>query len=198
LLIALYAHANGYALFYYPKAGQFVFDPVGYFYSAFRAQNAQLLEQDEKLRADFEKFEMQRTEKAAIEFMGSVLCLRDHPVFYIIDEHNELFKPQASDDFPDYFPYQLPVLGEFVSWTSAISGNRTFILYSGNAYSRFLIQLPGGESHSIRNIGLMTDEEFQGIFSTLIFSVKDKNMSRRSIVIFWTDGLKTTSWNFSS
>jgi hypothetical protein len=195
LLIALYAHANGYALFYYPKAGQFVFDPVGYFYSAFRAQNAQLLEQDEKLRADFEKFEMQRTEKAAINLWQG-FC-----VFVIILCFTLLMSTTNCPNHRLLTTFQiisLPALGEFVSWTSAISGNRTFILYSGNAYSRFLIQLPGGESHSIRNIGLMTDEEFQGIFSTLIFSVKDKNMSRRSIVIFWTDGLKTTSWNFSS
>jgi hypothetical protein len=82
-------------------------------------------------------------------------------VFYIIDEHNEFFKIIGRDKLPDCFPYQLPVIREFVNWTSAVAGNRTFTLYSGSAHFRFLSQLPGGESHRIRNIGLMTDEKFK-------------------------------------
>ncbi len=94
--------------------------------------------------------------------MSHVLGYRDEPVFYIIDEHHELFKPMVRNGLPDYyFPYQLPVISEFVSWTSAVVGNRTFTLYSGSAHSRFLSQLPGGESDRIRNIGLMTDDEFK-------------------------------------
>jgi hypothetical protein len=159
-LIALYAHANDYALFYCPKAGSFVCDPAEYFFDAFRAQNAQLLEKDDGLGAKFEVFDNERTLEAVIKFMR-VLSRRDEPVFYIIDEHNELFKPIVRDRLPDYFPYQLPVIREFVNWTSAVEGNRTFTLYSGSAHSRFLSQLPGGESHRIRNINLMTDEEFK-------------------------------------
>jgi hypothetical protein len=159
LLIALYAHVNEYALFYCPKARSFASGPAEYFFDPFRAQNAQLLEKDDGLRTKFEVFDNERTPEAVIGFMR-VLSRRDEPVFYIIDEHNELFK-RMRDTRSDYFPYEEPVVREFVNWNSAVEGNRTFTLYSGSAHSRFLSQLPGGESHRIRNIGLMTDEEFQ-------------------------------------
>ena len=83
-MIALYAHANDYALFYCPKARAFISNPAEYFFSSFRVQNAQLLEKDDELRPQFDVFEKERTIEAVIRFMTEVLSSRDERVFYII------------------------------------------------------------------------------------------------------------------
>jgi hypothetical protein len=159
LLIALYAHANDYALFYCPIAASFRSSPAAYFIHAFRGQNAPLFEKDRELLEKFKVLENESTCEAVITFM-KVLSRRDEPVFYIIDEHNEFFIPLVSEKLESYFPYQTPVIEEFVSWNSAVEGNMTFTVYSGSPYSCFLSHLSSEEIHRIRNIGLMTDEEF--------------------------------------
>lgn len=50
---------------------------------------------------------------------------------------------------------------------------------SGSAHSRFLSHLPGGESHRIRNIGLMTDKEFKTATEDKASSFYFRDDSRR-------------------
>lgn len=124
-MIALYAHVNDYALFYCPLARSFISDPAEYFFDAFRAQNAQLIEKDDGLGAKFEDFDNERTPEAVIRFMR-VLSRRDEPVFSMntMNCSNQWFVT----DFQINSPNQLPVIREFVNWTVAVAGKRSFAL----------------------------------------------------------------------
>src|SRR3989338_9942392 len=91
----------------------------------------------------------QLLDKLETRFNGSL----NVPGFIIIDEHNDLFlmkgnPPQSpSDRHPDYFR-------PFCNWT--IGG---VSVMCGSAHSRFLGSMPGGTSHTIRNLVPLTEQE---------------------------------------
>jgi hypothetical protein len=145
---------------YVATANEFTADPAGHFFNTFRIQNQHLFSKDENLKTQFEKYAADCSPDSAVHFMSRVLKNHKRPVFYIIDEHNELFKRKASS-FGIIYHFEQPLLNNFTNWVSAVKGQKTFTLYAGSAHSKFLRRLPGGEEHRVRHIGVMNDREFR-------------------------------------
>jgi hypothetical protein len=55
--------------------------------------NDQVFKEDIDFEIQFAKLEAQNDEPAVFKLMQNVLAHRNDPVFYIIDEHHELFRP---------------------------------------------------------------------------------------------------------
>jgi len=164
LLVAIYAHANKYPLFYVPRAAQFIIHKEKYFFTTMRELNQESLSSHlmDKLNEYSTKRDLQ---SAMFDFM-SELNNGEQPMFYIIDEHNEFYKRTMrviSEEkvYLDVYPKDNPVLEQFTKWTGATAGKNTFTLYAGSAHSKFLSRMPAGESPRIRHIRAFSDEEFE-------------------------------------
>jgi hypothetical protein len=118
LLIALYAQANKYVLFYVPKVREH--QQPSWSLRSIRLQNELVFEEEKEFKVTFESYAEQNTVEAAARLMGEVLGARDAPVFYIIDEHHEMFTPEKDQFGNIYYPYQKPFLRSFANWTRVV------------------------------------------------------------------------------
>ena len=100
-----------------------------------------------------------------------------YPIFYIFDEHNELFKKR--DGGKSHIGEHNTFLGRFTQWTGSTGGvsvcpyftltivqKRTITVYIGSAHSRFEFKLPGGEDWRLRFLQPLSETEAETLIST--------------------------------
>ncbi|EFC43138.1 predicted protein [Naegleria gruberi] len=94
-------------------------------------------------------------------------------MFYLFDEHNELFRPDYYNKIPASFAY----FQDFIRWTGVTSGNYTVTIYCGSAHSSFEDHLPGGERGRVVRITPPTMTEFEQLVSAVGLNPKDKRIA---------------------
>ncbi|EFC43140.1 predicted protein [Naegleria gruberi] len=94
-------------------------------------------------------------------------------MFYLFDEHNELFRPDYYNKIPASFAY----FQDFIRWTGVTSGNYTVTIYCGSAHSSFEDHLPGGERGRVVRITPPTTTEFEQLVSAVGLNPKDKRIA---------------------
>ncbi|KAF0979440.1 hypothetical protein FDP41_001783 [Naegleria fowleri] len=92
------------------------------------------------------------------------------PMFYLFDEHNELYRPDYYNKSPAYFQ-------DFTRWTGDTSEKYTITIYCGSAHSSFEDNLPGGEEERLVRIIPPTTTEFETLITDFGLNPKDKRIA---------------------
>ncbi|KAG2370870.1 hypothetical protein C9374_013781 [Naegleria lovaniensis] len=95
------------------------------------------------------------------------------PIFYLFDEHNELYRP----DYYNKIPASLAYFQDFTRWTGDTSGTYTVTIYCGSAHSSFEDNLPGGDLERLVRIIPPTTTEFETLVADFGLNPKDKRIA---------------------
>ncbi|KAF0974642.1 hypothetical protein FDP41_006116 [Naegleria fowleri] len=154
-LIAAYAFVNSIPVLYVPTCGAWIdFYSIKEKYSA----NKYLLGLFLSLNSDILSGDViSKLEKSGdiVSYLSKYVA-KDQRVFYLFDEHNELFR---LDNDGKIFALE-PYFRKFTRWTGSTRGTHTMTIYCGSAHSSFEDHLPGGESLKIVRIVPPTEKEF--------------------------------------
>jgi len=174
LLIAIYAFMNEQILIYIPSCMEWLEGDekqmAKHFLKHFRVLNADLasnIKSSESKRTLFDIVNSSNYETSLrdmSEVMTTLKSYRKSAVFYIFDEHNELFR-EIMGGKPILYRYP-DFLGHFNKWTGLTRGARTITIYIGSAHSKFEFNLPAGESWRMRYLQPLLKEEAALLIST--------------------------------
>nr|CAG4719037.1 unnamed protein product [Naegleria fowleri] len=95
------------------------------------------------------------------------------PMFYLFDEHNELYRPDYYNKIPASHAY----FQNFTRWTGDTSEKYTVTIYCGSAHSSFEDNLPGGEEERLVRIIPPTTTEFETLIADFGLNPKDKRIA---------------------
>ncbi|KAG2381541.1 hypothetical protein C9374_006530 [Naegleria lovaniensis] len=95
------------------------------------------------------------------------------PMFYLFDEHNELYRP----DYYNKIPASLAYFQDFTGWTGDTSEKHTVTVYCGSAHSSFEDNLPGGDEERVVRIIPPTTTEFETLVADFGLNPKDKRIA---------------------
>ena len=169
-LIAVYAFVNSIPLLYVPVCGHWVSifhtaNQVGandYLRNLFLSLNSDILSRDQII-------EIQKSPDV-VNYLSRNFG-NERSVFYLFDEHHELFEPNTEGNIPAMESY----FQDFTRWTKA---KYTTTIYCGSAHSSFEDNLPGGEVEKVVRIIPPTTEEFETLVSDFGLDPKDKRIAQ--------------------
>ncbi|KAF0978059.1 hypothetical protein FDP41_002574 [Naegleria fowleri] len=170
-LIAAYAFVNSIPVLYVPTCGswrrRYIIGNIPgankYLLGLFLSLNSDILSRDVISKLE---------ESDDIVSYLSKYVAEDQRVFYLFDEHNELFRLDNDGKIFASKPY----FQDFTRWTAATRGIHTMTIYCGSAHSSFEDHLPGGESLKIVRIVPPTEKEFNTLIEDFDLDPKEKRI----------------------
>ncbi|KAG2372842.1 hypothetical protein C9374_013122 [Naegleria lovaniensis] len=171
-LIAAYAFVNSFPVLFVPRCHIWIRD---YDYKKNIGANNYLRRLFFSLNSDI------LSQTQIIELQKSIDILRHlskefgskRSVFYLFDEHNELFIPDTDNNIhasEEYFQ-------DFTRWTGVTSGENTVTIYCGCAHSSFENNLPRGEEKRLVRMIPPTPTEFETLITDFGLDPKDKRIA---------------------
>lgn len=155
--LASYAYINHYFLVYIPQVSVWCqkYSSKGkqsaaeYFIDNFMYFNKDLLKEERYkfLKEFFEENENNKPKNyhALQVDLATLLSKNNVTVFYIFDEHQELFKQFENEKGKSMQYAEADYFRPFVQWQSYTHGKMTFTIYCGSSNSEFQFNLPKGE-----------------------------------------------------
>ncbi|KAG2374815.1 hypothetical protein C9374_010559 [Naegleria lovaniensis] len=170
-LIAAYAFVNSIPVLYIPKCAIW---KNCYFSNQKHGANQYLLESFLSLNNDILSpsvlSELEQSDN--IVYYLSRQVAQNKPVFYLFDEHHELFIPDTKGNIIATEPY----FQDFIKWTGSTDGSKTMTIYCGSGHSTFEDYLPVGESTKIVKIVPPTATEFETLVADFGLDPSDKRI----------------------
>ncbi|KAL9656950.1 hypothetical protein ABK040_007041 [Willaertia magna] len=153
LLLAAYAIVNSIPLIYVPSCVKWVSEYANgglklankFLFDNFLYWNSDLFNNADSIKG--EKFDIKTASINSVQFLSN-FSDESNPVFFLFDEHNEIFTRQYNTH---------PYFRDYVTWEGITNGYNTMTVYCG---SKFENHLPGGSESKIIRIIPPTSAEF--------------------------------------